>query len=167
MWMSCVFFFLSGRWWWRRQPPPDEGVRPALCSQLFGQPSLPFYLHPCDRGFSPAAEWGPLHTSCIILCKWLTFIVPHWGTSLARVLSTGPHPFGTGSQRGCVCPTCHTQNTWKHKTRSCLSATSESESVAVLFCPVQATSVSGASKWDLCRTGASIPAIFLHRSISI
>lgn len=164
-----VFFFLSGRrwWWWWQPPPAEEGVRTALCSQLFGQPSLPFYLHTHSRGFSPDAEWGSLHTPCITPCRWLTSIASPWGTSPVRGLSPGPHLFGTSSEWWCVGPLCHTQNTRKHKTRSCLSATSESEPLPVFFCPVQATSVSGASKWGICRTSASIPAIFLHWSISI
>lgn len=166
--MLCVLFFVSGRRRWCRQPPPaKEGVRTALCSQLLGQPSLPFYLHPCGRGSRPATEWGPLHTAGITPCRWLSSIAPHGGGSPGGGLSTGPHLFGSGSEPGCVCPLCHTQNTRKHKTGSCLSATSESEPLAVLFCPVQAASVSGASKWDLHRPDASIPAILLHRGISI
>ncbi|EHB03512.1 Ankyrin repeat domain-containing protein 40 [Heterocephalus glaber] len=64
-------------------------------------------------------------------------------------------------------PLLLSSNTRKHKTGACLSATIESEPLPVLFCPIQATCVSGASKWDIRRTGTSLPAIFLHWNISI
>lgn len=166
--MLCIFFFVSGGRWWCGQPPSaEEGVRTALCSQLFGQPSLPVYLHPSGRESRPATERGHLHTSGITPCRWLSSPAPHRGASPGRGLSTGPHLFGTGSEPGRVCPLCHTQNTRKHKTASCLPATGESELLTVLFCPVQATSVSGPSKWDICRTDTSIPAVLLHGGISI
>ena len=135
--MVCIFLFLSGRnWWWWRAPPAEEGVRSALCSQLSGQPSLPFYLRVRSRRLHPAAEWGLLHTSSITPCRWLTAIAAPHRTPSARGLSQGPHLFSTGSEWWYFCPLCHTQNTRKHKTWSCLSATSESEPLPVLLCPI-------------------------------